>query len=124
MMTDQHPLTDEIIEEIWEKTGPCDPAYFGERHPSPEEMRAAYDLAIEQVIRVWDDLNTESFDNGEQLIVAFDQRLRAMRPQVVDLPQSNSDVCGEEGAMRAFQRTINENDELMRLLVDSQEDTP
>ena len=40
-------------------------------------------------------------------------------PKVVDLPQANSDVCGEEGAMRAFQRTIDENDELMRLLADS-----
>ena len=40
-------------------------------------------------------------------------------PKVVDLPQANSDVCGEEGVMRALQRTFDENDELMRLLVDS-----
>ena len=45
--------------------------------------------------------------------------VEAMHPQVVDLPQANSDVCGEEGAMRAFQRTIDENDELMRRLADS-----
>ena len=38
-----HLLTDEMILEIMNTTGPCDPAYFGERHPSPEEMRAAYD---------------------------------------------------------------------------------
>ena len=42
--------------------------------------------------------------------------------KVVDLPQANSDVCGEEGVMRALQRTFDENDELMRLLADSQED--
>jgi hypothetical protein len=40
-------------------------------------------------------------------------------PKVVDLPQANSDVCGEEGVMRALQRTFDENDELMRLLADS-----
>ena len=43
----------------------------------------------------------------------------SMRPQVVDLPQANSDVCGEEGMERARQRTLEENDELMRLLSDS-----
>ena len=43
---------------------------------------------------------------------------KAMSPQVVDLPQANSDVCGEEGAMRALQRTIDENGELMRRLAD------
>ena len=43
----------------------------------------------------------------------------AMRPQVVDLPQANSDVCGEEGMERALQRTFEENDELMRKLSDS-----
>lgn len=41
-----HSLTDEMILEIMNTTGPCDPAYFGERHPSPEEMRAAYDLGF------------------------------------------------------------------------------
>ena len=50
-----HPLTDEIIEEIWDTTGPCDPAYFGERHPSPEEMRAGADWQLEQVSKWLDD---------------------------------------------------------------------
>ena len=45
--------------------------------------------------------------------------LRAMRPQVVDLPQANSDVCGEEGMRRARQQTFEENDELLRKLADS-----
>lgn len=48
------------------------------------------------------------------LIKASDQH-----SQAVDLPQANSDVCGEEGAMRAFKRTANENSELMRRLADS-----
>ena len=38
---------------------------------------------------------------------------------LVDLPQANSDVCGEEGIKRARQRTLEENDELMRKLADS-----
>ena len=42
-----------------------------------------------------------------------------MRPQVVDHPQANSDVCGEEGVRRARQLTLEENDELMRKLSDS-----
>ena len=46
-------------------------------------------------------------------------RDEAMRPEVVDLPQANSDVCGEEGMERALQRTFEENDELMRKLSDS-----
>lgn len=72
-----HPLTDEMIEQIAQfEPDLTDPLRLNRDH----DMRAAWDLAIEQVIRVWDDLNTESFDNGEQLIVAFDQRLRAMRP--------------------------------------------
>ena len=39
--------------------------------------------------------------------------------KVVDLPQANSDVCGEEGIERARQQTFEENDELMRKLSDS-----
>ena len=42
-----------------------------------------------------------------------------VRAEVVDLPQANSDVCGEEGMERALQRTFEENDELMRKLSDS-----
>ena len=48
---------------------------------SDKYLQMGWTWAIEQVIRVWDDLNTEAFDNDEQLIVAFDQRLKAMRPQ-------------------------------------------
>ena len=75
-----HPLTDEIIEEIWEKTGPCDPAYFGERHPSPEEMRAAADWQLEQVIEQWEEV-MDSTMTDIQVIREFDKRLKAMRPQ-------------------------------------------
>ena len=41
------------------------------------------------------------------------------RNSVVDLPQANSDVCGEAGMRRALKRTFEENDELIRLLSDA-----
>jgi hypothetical protein len=69
-----HPLTDEMIEEIWEKTGPCDPAYFGERHPSPEEMRNAADWQLEQVIEWLKD----ELDYDPNLLLDLKE---AMRPQ-------------------------------------------
>ena len=59
---------------------------------------------------------TNSQHNDDEVISDLK---KAMRPQVVDLPQANSDVCGEEGIERARQRTLEENDELMRLLADS-----
>ena len=54
-------------------------------HPLTEEesdkyLQMGWNWAFEQVIRVWDDLNTEAFDDGEQLILAFDQYLKTMRP--------------------------------------------
>lgn len=76
-----HPLTDEIIEEIWDTTGPCDPAYFGERHPSPEEMRAAYDLGYTQGLEDASDLITclQRKDSPAEPITL--EELEAMRPQ-------------------------------------------
>ena len=119
-----HPLTDEICEEITFWRNPCD------------NMRAAADWQLEQVfewinnnlyyiqedgsIRYHNCVNPVSgkyvvFDHYQ----IIDDLRKAMRPQVVDLPQANSDVCGEEGIERALQRTFEENDELMRKLADS-----
>ncbi len=49
----------------------------------------------------------------------FVRRVDVKRRSVVDLPQANSDVCGDAGMLRALERTFEENDELMRLLSDS-----
>ena len=76
-----HPLTEGLCCQLWQDNKDN---WLKLQEPCPATrrvMRAAADWQLEQVIRVWDDLNTEAFDNGEQLIVAFDQRLRAMRPQ-------------------------------------------
>ena len=97
-----HPLTDEIIDEI-----------IGEDSLFDDDMRAAADWQLEQVIQFLEINKEHSVETALRFI-----RL-AMRPQVVDLPQANSDVCGEEGMKRAQQRTFEENDELMRLLADS-----
>ncbi len=106
-----HPLTDEICDKIQDSIHPCD----------PENMRAAADWQLEQVVSylehytdpIWYDRLTDEFES-----LIHDLK-KAMRPQVVDLPQANSDVCGEEGAKRALQRTIEENYEAMRKLADS-----
>ena len=106
-MTDQHPLTDEICADIVKVN------YSLPESSYCEDMRVAADWQLEQCIAWLDD--TDCDDPQETA-----QRLReAMRPEVVDLPQANSDVCGEEGMERALQRTFEENDELMRKLSDS-----
>jgi len=79
-------------------------------------LRAVADWQLEQVIE-WLRHNLHLMPTGVDYIVG---NLReAMRPKVVDLPQANSDVCGEKGMERALQRTFEENDELMRKLSDS-----
>ena len=121
-MTDQHPLTDEMCEGLMERTS---------KYPYTDDvivdMRAAYDLAIEHVKNVIE-LKLEvlsgewRLDQYETSIAIEDfckDLIQTMRPQVVDLPQANSDVCGEEGIERARQQTFEENDELMHLLSDS-----
>ena len=112
-----HPLTDEMCEDIFDSTYKSNKintfGFFAD-----EMMRVAYDLAVEQITEQWEEvINSNRTDI--QVIREFDKRLKAMRPQVVDLPQANSDVCGEEGIERALQRTFEENDELMRKLADS-----
>ena len=106
-----HPLTDEICEEITFWRNPCD------------NMRAAADWQLEECV---EELNgvlslfqlSGKINEAERLSLLNVFRA-AMRPQVVDLPQANSDVCGEEGIKRAQQRTFEENDELLRKLSDS-----
>ena len=110
-----HPLTDEMCEQIKLHI-------FSQ---SDEDcMRTAYDLGeskgradmLEQVTN-WLKATKSTVKLCPSVLA--DQIEVAMRPQVVDLPQANSDVCGEEGIERARQRTLEENDELMRLLADS-----
>ena len=109
-MTDQHPLTDDTCRQLANIRGRLGLAEI-------DFMRAAADWQWEQVFQAWEQC-LES-DTDIQVIRRFDHKLKAMRPEVVDLPQANSDVCGEEGMERARQRTFEENDELMRKLSDS-----
>ena len=120
-----HPLTDDIIEEIAE-----DVFCYDYSIPTfKRDMRAAADWQLERVIE-W--IEENGYENGYEYVYyhhvlgsqtehrrMIDDLRKAMRPQVVDLPQANSDVCGEEGAKRALQRTIEENYEVMRKLSDS-----
>lgn len=102
-----HPLTDEKYDDIFQAAS----------------MRAAFnkgaDWQLEQVIK-W--LNETIFEQSmwsHDIENLPEELKKAMRPQIVDLPQANSDACGEEGIERARQQTFEENDELMRLLADS-----
>lgn len=118
-MTD-HPLTDHIIEEI---------SYLKNCEGVKSNMRAATDWQLEQAVKYLEDeigelilccegISTDRFVDSLKKEFIDDFR-KAMRPQVVNLPQANSDVCGEEGIERARQQTFEENDELMRKLSDS-----
>ena len=111
-----HPLTDKKLKELfWDhavNTG------WDKYDWTSDGMRSAADWQLEQVFEQWEEV-IDSNKTDIQVIREFDKRLKAMRPQVVDLPQANSDVCGEEGMKRALQRTLEENDELMRKLSDS-----
>jgi predicted Zn-dependent protease len=115
-----HPLTEKMIEEMshlvemspWYEKYPDDYDY----DCLVEGMRAAADWQLEQVIK-WLSATKSTVKLCPSVLAV--QLEQAMRPQVVDLPQANSDVCGEEGIERARQRTFEENDELMRKLSDS-----
>ena len=135
-MTNRHPLTDDLCCQIWQDNKD-NWLMWQEPCPSTRQiMRAAYDKGmedrLEQVIE-WlkGNLGSSMYlqlvednvlgESGTEVNVGYViQHLREeMRPQVVDLPQANSDVCGEKGMERALQRTFEENDELMRKLSDS-----
>lgn len=116
-MTNPHPLTDKTIQEIQIRFG-------GHDFTSYDDMRAAYDRAVEDVISVmqgqgWSDYEGTLYYPDDGVESVGDAIRKQLYSQVVDLPQANSDVCGEEGAMRAFERAVNENYELMRKLADS-----
>ena len=132
-----HPLTDDLqqqidAEELWEKQHPltdeiCHQITWAVRYKTSDEndMRHAADWQLEEVIEWLIDASLYDYLYRSRDYSRIDKKelitdlKKAMRPKAVDLPQANSDVCGEEGAKRAFQRTIDENGELMRRLADS-----
>jgi len=69
-MTNQHPLTDEICDQIQDSVHPCD----------PENMRTAADWQLEKVITAWEQC-LESPRTDIQDLLDFGQKLKAMRPQ-------------------------------------------
>ena len=106
-----HPLTDEMCEKlqlhIFSQT-------------DEDCMRAAADWQLEQDAKYFAQYLIKHFGFGPEVAeIRAEWFKEDMRPQVVDLPQANSDVCGEEGIERARQQTFEENDELMRKLSDS-----
>ena len=106
-----HPLTDDELKKLfWDHAVDTGIGYDW----TSDGMRAAADWQLEQVIKFMEE-HEQMFGGSGMIFILKD----AMRPQVVDLPQANSDVCGEEGMERAQQRTFEENDELMRKLSDS-----
>ena len=70
-MTDQHPLTDEIILSI------ADEAYHLPGYQ--DDMRAAADWQLEQVIQAWEQC-LEWPKTDIQNLLDFGQKLKAMRP--------------------------------------------
>ena len=73
-MTD-HPLTDEMCESICQN---CN-TWKSQNKIWLESMRAAYDLAVEQITEQWEEvINSPRTDI--QMIREFDKRLKAMRP--------------------------------------------
>ena len=79
-MTDKHPLTDDIAQSIQVSTKLEFPFGIGEVMFTFNDMRAAYDLAVEQITEQWKEIwNSER--SHIQVIREFDKRLEAMRPQ-------------------------------------------
>ena len=75
-MTDQHPLTDEVIEEI-AHSGYIDD--YGRYNYAADDMRAAADWQLEQVIQAWNQCMAEPVTDL-QFIRLFSKKLKAMRP--------------------------------------------
>ena len=69
-----HPLTDEMLRERF------DGVYHSNDHFDADNMRAAADWQLEQVIQAWEQCLEEplSFSSFRS---RFDQKLKAMRPQ-------------------------------------------
>ena len=71
-----HPLTSRICQEIIRDKGGSNYAH----HFLEDQMRAAYNLAIEQITEKWEDvINSNKTDI--KVIREFDKRLKEMRPQ-------------------------------------------
>jgi len=91
-MTDQHPLTDEICDQIQDSVHPCD----------PENMRTAADWQLEQVIE-WMEVNLMNhdfykgyaylYDNFPNVYIKEDELLEdlreAMRPTTTTQENNN-----------------------------------
>ncbi len=77
-MTDQHPLTDEICDQIQDSVHPCD----------PENMRTAADWQLEKVITAWEQC-LESPRTDIQDLLDFGQKLKAMRPTTTTQENNN-----------------------------------
>jgi hypothetical protein len=91
-MTNQHPLTDEICDQIQDSVHPCD----------PENMRTAADWQLEQVIE-WMEVNLMNhdfykgyaylYDNFPNVYIKEDELLEdlreAMRPTTTTQENNN-----------------------------------
>lgn len=69
-----HPLTDKICYEMALKSKAWNLGF------SNDDMRAAYDLAVEHITEQWEEV-IDSNKTDIQVIREFDKRLKAMRPQ-------------------------------------------
>jgi hypothetical protein len=81
-MTDQHPLTDEICENLSTciRITSTSPELYLSPHRIRGDMRVAADWQLEQVIQAWEQC-LESPRTDIQDLLDFGQKLKAMRPQ-------------------------------------------
>jgi hypothetical protein len=88
-MTDQHPLTDEIIDTF---ASPQYNSFVGigdvDCGFTYDDLRAAADWQLDQVIQAWEQYLEEP-GTYTQAIRCFDQKLKAMRPTTTQ--EDNSD---------------------------------
>ena len=70
-MTEQHPLTDEICDQIQDSVHPCDPA----------DMRAAADWQLEQVIEWIEECSNYDLDFHSECQRMIADLKKALRPQ-------------------------------------------
>ena len=73
-----HPLTYEMIDGIH-----GDDPGFGNRYDE-DDMRAAYDLAIEHVWEAWTEVFSKRGGTDLQFILRFSCKLQAMRQQQLE----------------------------------------
>ena len=74
-MTEQHPLTVQMCDEFKKKS-----SFFYYTGFSYENMCAAADWQLEQVIEQWEEVFNSNISDL-QVCREFDKRLKAMRPQ-------------------------------------------